>query len=399
MTQPIRLLSIVGARPQFIKLAPLTRAVAQWNATHDRQIEHMTLHTGQHYDHSMSEIFFEEMEIPKPDINLGVGSGPHGAQTGTMLAGIEQVLVEHAPDLMVIFGDTNSTLAGALAAVKLHIPVAHVEAGLRSFNRRMPEEINRVAADHVSDLLLAPTPTAVANLATEGLAARTLRTGDIMYDTVLHNLTLAQAKSDLPQRLGLQPGQYAVVTVHRAENTDDTERLLALLNSFNQMAAQGTPIVFPMHPRTRHLLPKVLPDWQPHPQVQVIDPIGYLDMVRLVSEARLVMTDSGGLQKEAFFMQVPCITLRDETEWVETVEAGGNVIVGADPQRLMDAYQQWQARLADGPVDFTQEIQTYFGTGRAGEETLAAIVQWLEGRLEAPLTPEPSALNLDPSTS
>ena len=375
---PIRLLSIVGARPQFIKLAPLTRAVARWNDTHSRPIEHLTLHTGQHYDHSMSEIFFEEMEIPRPDVNLGVGSGKHGAQTGAMLAGIEAVLLERKPDMLIIFGDTNSTLAGALAAAKLHIPVAHVEAGLRSFNRRMPEEINRITSDHVSDILLAPTPTAAANLAQEGLAERTVRTGDIMYDTVLHNLTLAREKSDLIERLQLTPQQYAVVTVHRAENTDAPIRLRNLLDGFNQIAADGLPIILPMHPRTKHLLPKVLPDWQPHAHLQVIEPLGYLDMVRLVSESRLVMTDSGGLQKEAFFMEVPCITLRDETEWVETVEAGGNIIVGADPDRLRTAYQQWQQRLDAGKVDFSQEIRTYFGSGRSGEETLEAVVDWLE---------------------
>ncbi len=374
---PIRLLSIVGARPQFIKLAPLTRAVAHWNETQAQPIEHLTLHTGQHYDHSMSEIFFEEMEIPPPDINLGVGSGTHGAQTGAMLSGIESVLLERKPDMLIIFGDTNSTLAGALAAAKLHIPVAHVEAGLRSFNRRMPEEINRITSDHVSDILLAPTPTAVANLAHEGLAERTVRTGDIMYDTVLHNLTLAREKSDLVERLALTPKQYAVVTVHRAENTDAPGRLRALLDGFNQIAAEGLPIVFPMHPRTRNVLPQVLPDWQPQANLRVIEPLGYLDMVRLVSESRLVMTDSGGLQKEAFFMQVPCITLRDETEWVETVQAEGNIVVGADPARLMAAYQHWQTRLNDGPVDFTEEIRSYFGRGRSGEETLEAVVKWV----------------------
>lgn len=374
---PIRLLSIVGARPQFIKLAPLTRAVARWNETQPQPIEHLTLHTGQHYDHSMSDIFFEEMEIPRPNINLGVGSGKHGAQTGTMLTGIESVLLERKPDMLIIFGDTNSTLAGALAAAKLHIPVAHVEAGLRSFNRRMPEEINRITSDHVSDILLAPTPTAVANLANEGLAERTVRTGDIMYDTVLHNLALAREKSDLIERLALTPQQYAVVTVHRAENTDAPKRLRALLDSFNAIAAEGMPIVFPMHPRTKNLLPKVLPDWQPHASLRVIEPLGYLNMVRLVSESRLVMTDSGGLQKEAFFMQIPCITLRDETEWVETVEAEGNVIVGADPERLRAAYDHWQARLSAGPMDFTEEIRACFGSGRSGEETLEAVVKWL----------------------
>ena len=383
MKTPIRLVSVVGARPQFIKLAPLQQAVARYNETHQPGIEHLTIHTGQHYDKGMSDIFFEELEIPHAEYNLGVGSGGHGAQTGRMLEGIETLLLELKPDMLVIFGDTNSTIAGALAAAKLHIPIAHIEAGLRSFNRRMPEEVNRVASDHISDILLAPTPTAVENLEREGLAARTVLTGDIMYDTVLHFRQVAAQKSDILARLGLTPGSYAVATVHRAENTDAPERLEALLDAFNRIAADRLPIVFPMHPRTAHRLPKVLPDWRPHPNLHLIEPVGYLDMLQLLGEARVAFTDSGGLQKEAFFLNCPCITLRTETEWVETVDAGGNLIVGYNPDRIEEALSIWEGQYANGPVDFSEAIVPYFGSGQAADEILTAMLGFLTPAGEA----------------
>ncbi|GAB4416552.1 MAG: UDP-N-acetylglucosamine 2-epimerase (non-hydrolyzing) [Bacteroidia bacterium] len=376
MQKKLTLVSIVGARPQFIKLAPLQAAVARYNETRGEQIRHLTIHTGQHYDKDMSDIFFEELEIPHPDYNLGVGSGSHGAQTGKMLKGIEEILLREQPDMLIIFGDTNSTAAGALAAAKIHIPIAHVEAGLRSFNRRMPEEINRIVSDHISDILLAPTPTAVHNLQREGLADKTVMTGDIMYDTVLHYREVAARKSDILNRLGLTDRGYAVATVHRAENTDDPTKLEALLNTFNRIAAEHLPIVFPLHPRTRHRLPRVLPDWRAHERLHLIDPVGYLDMIQLVGHARMAFTDSGGLQKEAFFLNCPCITLRPETEWVETVVAGGNIIVGSDPFKMVEALRHWEDRYAAGEVDFSAAVKPYFGEGCAADVILEAVLRF-----------------------
>ncbi|MDX2286247.1 MAG: UDP-N-acetylglucosamine 2-epimerase (non-hydrolyzing) [Bacteroidia bacterium] len=371
----MKLMSVVGARPQFVKLAPLLKAIDRVNASGAAQIEHVTVHTGQHYDKDMSDIFFEELEIPHAEYNLGVGSGRHGVQTARMLEGIEDLLISWQPDWVIIFGDTNSTLAAAVAAAKLHIPIAHIEAGLRSFNRRMPEEINRIASDHLSDLLLAPTPTAVDNLTREGLAGKTVLTGDIMYDTVLHNRTLAERKSDVLERLGLTPGSYAVATVHRAENTNDPQRLAHLLDTFNHVAESLYPIVFPIHPRTKHLLPQILPDWAPHERLHLIAPLGYLDMLRLTASARLAFTDSGGLQKEAMFLNCPCITLRDETEWVETVQVGANVITSADPERILEAVHHWEARLAEGPADFSAQTGPYFGHGDAADIILHSVLQ------------------------
>lgn len=377
----LKLASLVGARPQFIKLAPLARVIAAHNEQSERKIEHLILHTGQHYDYGMSDIFFDELEIPHPTVNLGVGSGSHGAQTAQMLAGIESFLQAEKPDLLIIFGDTNSTVAGALAAAKLHIPIAHVEAGLRSFNRMMPEEINRIVADHTSDILLAPTPTAIQNLAREGQTERTVSSGDIMYDTVLHNAKIAETKSDILTKHGLTKGQYIVATCHRAENTNDQERLTQILDSFNEIAANHLPIVFPMHPRVKHLLPKVLPDWEAHERLHIIEPVGYLDMLQLVSHARLALTDSGGLQKEAFFLECPCVTMRDETEWVETVEAGGNIITGADQTKILDAVMHW---LTAADHDFTDRIEQYFGKGASAQVTLDYILNFLAKKELAP---------------
>lgn len=378
MSKSIKLVSVVGARPQFIKLAPLLRSIERFNEVEPLQIEHATIHTGQHYDHGMSDIFFEELEIPHAEYNLGVGSGKHGVQTGKMLAGIEKLLLELKPDMLIIFGDTNSTVAAALAAAKIHVPIAHVEAGLRSFNRRMPEEINRIASDHISDILLAPTPTAVTHLRREGLEEKTVLTGDIMYDTVLLNQELAARKSTFLVDNQLEKNKYTVATVHRAENTDDPERLEALLNMFNKIAEKHFPIVFPMHPRTSHRLPTILPDWKAHPNLRLIEPVGYLDMIQMLGNARLAFTDSGGLQKEAFFLNCPCITLRDETEWVETVMAGGNVVVGADPEKIMEALFQWKARFAEAEIDFAPEIAPYFGEGDAADRILHAILKFLQ---------------------
>jgi UDP-GlcNAc3NAcA epimerase len=310
----MKVVTVVGARPQFIKAAMVSRAFV------DRHVHEVLVHTGQHYDTNMSGVFFEEFKIPKPAYNLGIGGGTHGQNTGRMIEAIEQVLKEEKPERLLVFGDTDSTLAGALAAVKLHIPVMHVEAGLRSFNKEMPEEINRILTDHTSQFLFAPTEAAVRNLAAEGIAGDTVwQVGDVMYDAALFYGAKAEATSDVLTKLGLTSKSYVLATTHRAENTDDRQRLAAIFESF---AALKQLVVLPLHPRTRASVASY--GFAIPANVQVIDPVGYLDMVMLEKHAALIATDSGGVQKEAFFFQVPCVTLRDETEWVELVEAGWN---------------------------------------------------------------------------
>jgi UDP-GlcNAc3NAcA epimerase len=311
----IRLLSVVGARPQFIKAAAVSRAIA----AHPALVEVM-VHTGQHFDPEMSDVFFEELGIPAPAHHLDIHGGGHGEMTGRMLEALERVLAEVRPAAVIVYGDTNSTLAGALAAAKLHVPVAHVEAGLRSFNRRMPEEINRVLADHVSTLLFCPTETAVANLAREGITEGVFNVGDVMYDATLFAAASARSRSAILDRLGLRPKTYAVATLHRAENTDDPAALARAV-AYLEAEAARRPVVLPLHPRTRAALARHALSLS---AVSIVAPLGYLDMHRLLQDAELVLTDSGGLQKEAYFHRVPCVTLRDETEWVETVEHGWN---------------------------------------------------------------------------
>jgi UDP-N-acetylglucosamine 2-epimerase len=350
----MKIVTVVGARPQFIKAAPLSRALRRNPATHE-----FLLHTGQHYDDAMSAVFFRELDLPQPDLNLGVGSGSHAAQTAQMLQGIEAVLIQERPDSLLIYGDTNSTLAGALAAAKLHIPVAHVEAGLRSYDRTMPEEINRVVADQLATLLFCPTEGARANLAAEGITAGVHVVGDVMYDSLQANLVLAAqrpapaAVRDLPNR------GYLLVTVHRAANTDDPAQLRAIVTALN---ALDEPVIFPVHPRTRAALAAGLP-LRPH--VRAIDPVGPLDMLRLEQGARLILTDSGGVQKEAYWLAVPCLTLRDETEWVETVAHGWNVLVGTDPARIIAAVATFAPPGTPPPL---------YGTGHAAE-AIAAILE------------------------
>lgn len=317
----MKVLTVVGARPQFIKAAAVSRVL---RATPG--MSEVLVHTGQHYDDNMSRVFFEELEIPEPDYDLGVGSGTHGVQTGRMLGAIEQVLLEERADWVLVYGDTNSTVAGALAAVKLHIPVAHVEAGLRSFNRRMPEEINRVLTDHASDLLFSPTETAVQNLKREGIPERRIRlVGDVMYDAALYYGEKAERESRILKRLSLQPRGYILATVHRAENTDDAARLSAILQAL-AVIHREMPVVFLVHPRTRKAATRLGLDHLLQ-SVMALEPVGYLDMVMLEKNARLIATDSGGVQKEAFFYRVPCVTLREETEWVELVQMGWNRLV------------------------------------------------------------------------
>ncbi len=315
----MKILTIVGARPQFIKAAAISQRLKS-----DHNIQEVLVHTGQHYSENMSDVFFQELEIPAPDYHLGVGSHNHGAQTGRMLEAIETVLLAESPNWILVYGDTNSTLAGAIAAVKLHIPVAHVEAGLRSFNRRMPEEINRVLTDHIADFLFAPTTTAVENLHLEGIASEKIYlVGDVMYDAALNYGVKAEQKSLILKNLGLIPQKYILATIHRAENTDDLQRLESIFKGL-AVIAQKIPIVLPLHPRTRAVLSRT-GLWETVSQsLQLIEPVGYLDMLMLEKNAKLIVTDSGGVQKEAFFYRVPCVTLRVETEWVELVELGWN---------------------------------------------------------------------------
>ena len=340
----MKVVSIVGARPQFIKAAPLSRELRKAH-------QEVLVHTGQHYDPSLSAVFFEELGIPRPDYNLGVGSASHGRQTGEMLVRIEEVLIQENPDWVLVYGDTNSTLAGTLAAVKLHILVAHVEAGLRSFNRRMPEEINRVLTDHISTLLFCPTETAVRNLAQEGLVEGVHNVGDVMYDAALHISQLAEEKSRILETFGLKPKGYLLATVHRPDNTDIPYNLRSIIAALGSLEAT---VLLPLHPRTRKALHELGITLEGN--VRVVAPVGYLDMLILEKNACLILTDSGGIQKEAYFFAVPCVTLRQETEWVETVEAGWNVLVGADRRKIVEAVESFHPQ---------GERANLFGNGQA----------------------------------
>jgi UDP-GlcNAc3NAcA epimerase len=328
----MKIAAIVGARPQFIKAAMVSRALRECS-----DVQEVLIHTGQHYDDNMSQVFFEEMEIAEPEYNLGIGSGSHGRRTARMLEAIEEVLFQERPDRLVVYGDTNSTLAGALAAAKLHVPVAHVEAGLRSFNKRMAEELNRIMADHVSDLLFAPTEEAVKNLEREGIKGEAVHlVGDVMYDAALCYGVKAQRISTVLQKHGLNSKDYILVTVHRAETTDDPRRLRTLTEGLSLVATQ-IPLVWPVHPRTKAALEKQGLFEPLTRTVKLIDPVGYLDMVMLEKHARCIATDSGGVQKEAFFYRVPCVTLRHQTEWVELVQLGWNRLVPPDdPYHIAD---------------------------------------------------------------
>lgn len=344
----------------------MSRAIREHNAEHPSlPVEELMLHTGQHYDTGMSQVFFEEMDIPRPHRNLNVSSPRHGEMTGRMLAGIEDVLLAQRPDLVLTYGDTNSTLAGALAAVKLHIPVAHVEAGLRSHKMRMPEEVNRVLTDRVSSLLFCPTDCAVANLAAEGIHEGVHLVGDVMYDACLFYRDRARQKSKIIEQLGLENNAYALATCHRAENTRDPHRLREILKGLAEIA-RALPVVWPLHPRTQKLI-----DYhglgRSAGAIRLIDPISYLDMMRLEQSARAIITDSGGVQKEAYFYRIPCITLRDETEWIESVESGWNRLAGADSERIVAAFvQSAEARCLPTPA--------YYGDGQTVRRILAIML-------------------------
>ncbi|GAB4337673.1 MAG: UDP-N-acetylglucosamine 2-epimerase (non-hydrolyzing) [Calditrichia bacterium] len=355
-----KIVTILGARPQFVKAAVVSRELNRF----PNKFREIIVHTGQHFDKNMSEVFFQQMDIPKPNYYLGINSLSHGAMTGQMLEKIEEVLQKERPDLVLIYGDTNSTLAGALAAVKLHIPVAHVEAGLRSFNMNMPEEVNRILADRVSSYLFCPTQQAVENLKKEGFAnipAEIILSGDVMQDAAIY---YAAKDSVLPEKLQqLTKGDFVLCTLHRQENTDDPVRLENLVNALNEIHRE-MPVLLPLHPRTR----KILNNSNLKLQVNVTEPLGYLEMVQLLQKCRMVMTDSGGLQKEAFFFKKHCITLRDETEWVELVEGGYNMLAGADRQKIIAAFKEMRQKTSDFEVDL-------YGGGKAGQRIVARLLK------------------------
>ncbi len=364
----MKLISIVGARPQFIKAAPVSRAIEQHNLNnHGPQIAEILVHTGQHYDYKMSQVFFDQLEIPLPCYNLGVGSGNHGQMTGAMLAKIETVLLKERPDWVLVHGDTNSTVAGAMAAAKLHIPVAHVEAGLRSFNRRMPEEINRVLTDHISDILFCPTDTAIINLKKEGIAKGVFNVGDVMYDAFLANKNLARRKSGILSDLELKPGSYCLATVHRQENTEDPRRLLNIFTAFEELSSADCTFIILLHPRTRKALQRHKGKVQLSPHVRLLSPASYLDMIALEVHARVILTDSGGVQKAGYFARVPCVTLRDETEWIETIEAGWNHLGGADCRQIADAFEK-------AINSFPLEQPGLYGDGKASHLLLRNLI-------------------------
>lgn len=375
----IKILTVIGARPQIIKAAAISRAVKNCFAG---EIEEKILHTGQHYDENMSQVFFDELGIPKPHYNLGVGSGKHGEQTAKMIAGIEEVLLSEPFDGILLYGDTNSTLAGAVAASKLHVPIFHVEAGLRSHNMTMPEEVNRMVCDQLSSILFPPTATGMKNLEEEGFlfskakfqnkqGRLVVNSGDVMYDNSLYFSQLSGERCDIIRRLNLTAGAYVLTTIHRDNNTDSSERLTAIFNALLDIAEHdAVEVVLPLHPRTKKLLPVNLEAstytrLQTSPWVRLIPPASFFEIIELERHARLVMTDSGGVQKEAFFFERPCVILRPETEWVEIVEHGAGVIADADYEKILSAYRQ----LMGATVHFPK----LFGDGRAAERILSTI--------------------------
>lgn len=411
----IRIVTVIGARPQFIKAATVSRIISTYNGTckTEDRIEEIIVHTGQHYDECMSEIFFKELAIPRPAYNLGIGSDSHGRQTGKMLARIEDVLIKENPDLVLTYGDTNSTLAGTLAAVKLHIPAAHVEAGLRSYNRRMPEEINRVVTDEISTILFCPTETAINNLNHEGTDTHNVAgvlldvnhrlvfyVGDVMYDSLLFNTQRARKKSDILSRLGLDTRRYGLATIHRAENTNDPQHLLNILEGLNKIASKGVNVLLPLHPRTRNCLEETgaaatyglsgnSPE-QAKTGLIFTEPVSYLDMIQLENHAYTIITDSGGIQKEAFLLRIPCITLRDETEWVETVQAGWNVLTGPDTEKIVNAFSEldgWERKEAPFQDQIPSKSKTRdgfhhaypYGDGKAAEKIVHIILSIFRG--------------------
>ena len=390
----MKIASIVGARPQFIKLAPLIRAVQEHNKNNPKlRIEHLLIHTGQHYDYEMDKIFFKELGIPEPACNLEVGSGSQGWQTGEMIKKAEEILEQEKPHWVLVYGDTNSTLAGALAAAKLHISVAHIEAGLRSYDRRMPEETNRVLIDHCSDILYCPTESAVKNLKKEGFtniinngelitenfmtknlsnlsfleSPEVINVGDIMYDALLISLEIAEKESIILDTLKLKPKEYYLVTIHRAENTDDKNNLKNIMQALFEIS-KGKQVIFPVHPRTNKTLEILHISQRDFNKFKMIDPISYFDMLMLLKNAKKILTDSGGMQKEAYIFQVPCITIRNNTEWVETVESGWNTVVGANKKRIIES------TLSNLDIP-NLSYRKFFGDGKAGGKIISLLIK------------------------
>ena len=359
MKRKLKFLIVVGARPNFIKIAPLFEEFKNY-----KNIKPVLVHTGQHYDYEMSQIFFQDLDIPKPDYNLGVGSGSHAYQTAEAMKRLEPALLKEKPDLVIVVGDVNSTLAGALAAVKLHIPVAHIEAGLRSFDMSIPEEINRVLTDHISDFLFCPTKTAVKNLKKEGITKGVYFTGDIMYDAFLENIKIAQEKSKILQKLKLKPKTYLLLTLHRPFNVDNLDNLKKILKAVGE---SGEKIIFPVHPRTKKQLKK-LKIYKPK-NLKIIDPVGYMDILFLEKNAEKILTDSGGIQKEAYWLKVPCITLRKKTEWVETVKDGWNILVGRDKNKIQKAIKFFNPR---------KKQHKYFGDGKTAKRIVKILMKNVE---------------------
>ena len=376
----MKLVTVIGARPQIIKAAALSRAIK--NHFSDR-IQEIIVHTGQHYDDNMSQVFFDELGIPRPDYNLHVGSASHGVQTARMTEGLESILIKEQPDFIVLYGDTNSTLAGAVAAAKIHVPIVHIEAGLRSFNKTMPEEINRIVCDHCSTLLFSPTKAGFENLKREGFPIdnetpytidnpKVYHCGDIMYDNSLHFADIAEAKTDIIQRLELTGKPFILATIHRDSNTDQPERLNAIFNALIRLSEE-CQVVLPLHPRTAKLLKTNLDGEKQaqlfnNPSISLIPPVSFLEMIALERHAQLVMTDSGGVQKEAYFFQKPCIILRPETEWVEIVQTGNAILADADECRIMQAWQHFQS---NPPTTFPE----IFGDGHAAEFMLKMMLE------------------------
>ena len=358
----MKICTIVGARPQFIKAAVVSRVIAE-----REDMQEIIIHTGQHYDANMSDQFFDELDIPKPSYNLNIGSSSHGKQTGQMLAAIEEVLIKEKPDWVLVYGDTNSTLAGALAAAKLHIPVAHVEAGLRSFNRKMPEEINRITTDHLSTLLFAPTEISYKRLLQEGIEeSRVFNVGDVMYDGALFYNERNTLRDTIVDKLNLSKGNYVLATVHRAENTDSPTRLSNICNALIELA-KNHGVVLPLHPRTHHFLENLGLLNTVKEKIKILEPVGYLDMIALEQHASLIVTDSGGVQKEAYFNQVPCVTLRDETEWVELVNSGWNVLCSPEePFSLTEYFNGSQKQ------DLIRSLKLY-GEGDAAKKIISVL--------------------------
>jgi len=379
----IRILTIVGARPQLIKAAAISRVIRSKFAD---EIEEIILHTGQHYDSNMSAVFFEELDIPEPEINLEIGSGSHAVQTARMMEGIEQGILDYQPNVLLIYGDTNSTCAGALAAVKLHVPVVHIEAGLRSFNKKMPEEVNRIAADHMSTLLFSPSEAGLFNLQREGFEKETqppfsadnpkiYQCGDIMYDNSLHFSELAVDKAEIKSSKGLGNNDYILVTVHRPSNTDEAENLIQIFEGLLELANNGEVVLIPLHPRTveamkRNLTEELLGELELSDEIILLPPASFLEMIDLEKDAKMIITDSGGIQKEAFFFKKPCIVLRNETEWVELVENGNTVLTGPNKEKILAAYTELKQ------IDnFT--YPDFYGNGNAAEFICSEIVKQL----------------------